>query len=152
MADLKCGQRQVGEFGEIAVNADKLGLAPAYITIDLNMLIALFSDKRIFRAIPQFPSVERDMTLLAKPELDYYQIIESVRKVDELISEVRGTKFYRDSDEKRSVTLHIVYQAPDHTLESGEVDAIQQRIIAELRNNFGMELKNNFQASISNFQ
>ncbi len=140
-ADLKCGHHRIGELGEIALNADKFGQAPAYITIDLNSLMPLFSDKRIFRPIPQFPSVERDMTFIAKPELDYYQIVDYVKKIDELVSEVYGTKYYRDSEEKRSVTLHIIYQAFDHTLESGEVDAIQQRVVSELRNKFGMEIK-----------
>ncbi|MFH1207891.1 MAG: phenylalanine--tRNA ligase subunit beta [Patescibacteria group bacterium] len=140
-ADLKCGRAHIGEVGEIAVNADKLGQAPAYITLDLSALSGLFSERRVFKSLPQFPSVERDMTFMAKPDLDYYQIIEAVKKIDTLISNVLGTKFYRDSDSKRSVTLHVVFQAPDHTLESGEVDAIQQRIVIELKSKFGMEIK-----------
>lgn len=141
LADLKCGHQDVGDYGEIAVSADKLGQAPAYMTLDLNVLQGLYRDRREFTPLPQFPSVERDLTFVASPDIDYYEIITTVKKIDPLIGDAVGTKFYRDSDTKRSVTLHIVYQAPDHTLESGEVETVQQKIIAVVKSTFGMTVK-----------
>ncbi|MFA5052064.1 MAG: phenylalanine--tRNA ligase subunit beta [Patescibacteria group bacterium] len=140
-ADLKCGQQHVGEYGEIRVSAEKLGAAPVYITLDLNVLVGLFSEKRDFTPVPQFPAVERDLTFVADPDTDYYQVAETVKKADALISAVKGTKYFTSTEGERHMTLHIVYQAPDHTLESGEVEAIQLRIVAELKNKFGMVIR-----------
>ncbi|MFA6553255.1 MAG: phenylalanine--tRNA ligase subunit beta [Patescibacteria group bacterium] len=141
IADLHCGHQHVGIIGELSVNAEKLGQSPVYMTVDLGVLLNLFSDKRIFKPIPQFPQVERDLTFTARPDLDYYEIADAAKKIDGLISDVRGTKYFRDSDDQRSITLHVVYQAPDHTLTSGETEVIQQRIIMELSSKFGMEIK-----------
>jgi len=140
-ADIFCGQIKVGEIGEIAVSVDKLGIAPVYCTLFLDELKAFVSARRPFKPVPQFPSVERDVTFLASPDLDYRSIIDAVKKMDGVISDVSGGQFYRDSETTRSVTLHVVFQAEEHTLEAGEVDNIQKRIVSELKNKFGMELK-----------
>jgi phenylalanyl-tRNA synthetase beta chain len=97
-----------------------------------------------FEPLARFPSVERDLSVLADAGAAAGTLVETVRKVGgELLRRAEVTNRYDRPPVpagKVSLLLGLLYQHPERTLTSEEVQASVEAVIRELRR-AGLEIR-----------
>ncbi len=103
----------------------KLGQETAVAVLDLWALLAMVGDagKPVFRPIPAFPPVKRDIAFWVEKSAPYGTIEAVMRDADPLLIATELFDLFVQG-QRRSLAFHLTFQAPDRTLESKEVDAI----------------------------
>jgi phenylalanyl-tRNA synthetase beta chain len=97
----------------------------------------------VYRELPRFPSVTRDMALVAPSGLEHRKIVEVLRAENEpLLKEIALFDVFTDPTGERvalgakSLGYSLTYRAADRTLTTDEVNAahgrLKQRVTAEL--------------------
>ena len=96
-------------------------------------------------AIPRFPAVRRDLAILVREGVAAAELEAAVRGAGEgMLAEVRLFDVYRGDPipaGKVSYAYALSYQAADRTLRDDEVDAVETRLVAALREGFGATLR-----------
>ena len=117
----------------------------AYAELDLETLFEKKPKPFQFSAVPRFPAVERDLSFLVKSKVSYQDVkdeldklalpyLESYRLVDRFV----GAALPQG---QVSFTFRFQFRNPSATLQAGEVDKLQQRIVAHLHSALGAELR-----------
>ncbi|MCF8026253.1 MAG: phenylalanine--tRNA ligase subunit beta [Desulfobacteraceae bacterium] len=160
MPDSACSYTQPGRTAQIRLNDIFLGLIgeirpsvlkrfdirqPVFVLeIHLEALIACLPGTHVFRQIPKFPAVTRDITLIVDSRIEAGQIIDHVKATDtDLIENVFMFDVYSGkpiAEGKKSISLRIVYRSFDRTLEDARVNEIHQRITDDLLSAFDAAL------------
>lgn len=98
-----------------------------------------------YRPVSAFPPSVRDVALIVDDSLDPQTLITTVYDIDsehivlvELFDQFRSDKFGQN---KQSLGVRIVYQSTDKTFDSGEVDAIHQRVTDRLIREYKAEIR-----------
>ncbi|MBU3935034.1 phenylalanine--tRNA ligase subunit beta [Patescibacteria group bacterium] len=147
-AEIKSGQEEVGFLGEITQKIRKNLEVPENVFVfdlDFEKLSKLASEEQEYRPISQYPSATRDLSILVPQEV----------KVDDVLNimEITGGKLVIDIDlfdmyegenlpeGKKNLAFHIIYQAEDRTLKSGEINKLHQKIIKALEKNQEWEVR-----------
>lgn len=113
--------------------------------LDFNILVDNANLEGSYRKIPMFPMVTRDMAIVSDEEVIWADIkgcIESL-KIDcidgiEFFDVYRGRQIEKG---KKSIAFRLIFRADDRTLRSDEVDALQEKILENLSNAFGVKLR-----------
>jgi phenylalanyl-tRNA synthetase beta chain len=108
-----------------------------YADLDLDALMRLYRAASLtFAAIPKFPVVRRDMTLIAPQGLAIGAVIDAVRSLREpLLEDVFLVDVYTpDRSEDRNLTFRFVYRHAEKTLKDKDVDKVNARIGQHLLN------------------
>jgi phenylalanyl-tRNA synthetase beta chain len=130
----------VGEAG--ALEADAQPWADPLFGFELLLDPAPRSAVR-FRALPVTPSSERVLALLLPESITAQQVDEVLRRVgSELLESVTVQSDYRGPELQpgtRSVAFRLTFRAPDRTLRDTEVDAVEQRMLASLASELGIQ-------------
>ncbi len=88
----------------------------------------------------KYPSVSRDISLLLKEDIKVAEIIKTIKKVgSHLVSNVEAFDIYQGEhieDGYKSISLNIVYEDPNKTLTSDDVNEIHDKILNELISTF----------------
>jgi phenylalanyl-tRNA synthetase beta chain len=96
-----------------------------------------------FTALPVTPSSERVLALLLPESITAQQVIELLRRVGGgLLESVTVQSDYRGPELQpgtRSVAFRLIFRAPDRTLRDAEVDGIEQRMLASLTGELGIQ-------------
>lgn len=98
-------------------------------------------------AIPlsRFPSVERDISLVVDKGVEFGRINAAVRSLKLVeFKDFRLIDFYRGSNlpqDKISLTVRLTLAHPERTLTQDEVGELTDRVVQELRQRFGVELR-----------
>jgi phenylalanyl-tRNA synthetase beta chain len=135
-ARIEWGGTCVGWLGKVdRAIAEKLSLReiPTTAELDLEPLIQGARHVPQLKPLPKFPPVMRDLSLVVAESVRYEQIETLVRSLrPEHLEEAEYVTTYRGKPlEKRqkSVTLKLVFRAPDRTLTGDEVEAAVKRIV-----------------------
>lgn len=113
--------------------------------VSLTALLASVEELSRYTPLPRFPSVVRDVSLLADRRAGYGDMRRAVLSLG--IEECRGVSLvdiYEGAnvpEGKRSVTLRVEYRADDRTLRDEEVDEMHARVVAALEREFGAQLR-----------
>lgn len=104
------------------------------------------ADRRIeYRSLPRFPSVERDLAVVVDTAVAGGALTDAIRQVaGELLESVSVFDVYtgdRLGQGKKSVALAMVYRHGDRTLTDEEVTEVHSRVLTELEQSFGAELR-----------
>ncbi len=124
----------VGRVGMIreAVAEEYLARAEVwYADLDLDALMRLHRAAALsFTAIPKFPVIRRDMTLVAPRDLAIGAVIDAVQGLREpLLADVFLADVYApEQSEERNLTFRFVYRHAEKTLKDKEVDKVNARI------------------------
>jgi phenylalanyl-tRNA synthetase beta chain len=101
--------------------------------------------ERKFKPLPKYPAVQRDIAILIKEETTSAQITKIIKAVGgNLIEDVSLFDLYQgDKIPKgyKSLAYSITYRRPDATLKDEEVNDVHNKIILELKNSLGAELR-----------
>jgi phenylalanyl-tRNA synthetase beta chain len=119
---------------------------PVYVAeVSLTALITSGEEPALYMPLPRFPSVVRDVSLLADRRAGYGHMRRAVLSLG--IEECRGVALvdvYEGGnvpEGKRSVTLRVDYRADDRTLRDEEADEMHARVVAALEAEFGAQLR-----------
>jgi len=139
------GGEAVAEFGEIAAGArERFGIdAPVFAAaVRLDSLPSTRQFERA-RALPRFPSVQRDMAFQIADAALTTAAVEAVirREAGPLLREVAVFDVFRLPDGARSIAWRLTFQAEDRTLTDDEVNAIHARVAARVSGELGITLR-----------
>jgi phenylalanyl-tRNA synthetase beta chain len=119
---------------------------PVYVAeVSLTALITSGEEPARYTPLPRFPSVVRDVSLLADRRAGYGDMRRAVLSLG--IKECRGVALvdvYEGGnvpEGKRSLTLRVEYRADDRTLRDEEADQMHARVVAALEAEFGAQLR-----------
>ncbi|MGB9627660.1 MAG: phenylalanine--tRNA ligase subunit beta [Thermodesulfobacteriota bacterium] len=141
-------EKEVGVLGEVhpdVLNHYGIHERIYLFEIDFEELVRRAGEGRRFQPLPKFPEVYRDLSVVVREEIEAEKIGEAIWGVKEpLIQEIRLFDVYQGPPipkGKRGVSYRIRYQAPDRTLTDEEVNQIHEKVIVQLREAFGVELR-----------
>lgn len=109
--------------------------APVYfIDLDFGTLISIKEqDKIIYREVPRFPSVQRDLAMVVDKNILYSDMLAVVRKQN--ISLLKETRLFDvfESDklgaDKKSLAVSFTFISEEKTLADKDVDAIMNKLV-----------------------
>jgi len=113
--------------------------------VSLSALLAAPSRAVRYRPLPRFPSVVRDVSLVADRRVTFAEMRDAVLGLG--AEECRGVALvdvYEGAglpEGKRSVTLRVEYRSDERTLRDEEVEAVHRRALAALEESFGAVLR-----------
>lgn len=113
----------------------------AVFELDLSRVIPLPSRSNHFLALPQYPQVEMDFSILCSEELSWREIEEEIgKRVDqlELIDEYRGKQVPQG---KKSLTFRVRYGRKDATLTAEEIEEKRTQLMNKLSKKLGAEIR-----------
>ena len=99
----------------------------------------------VFKAIPRYPYVERDLSIIVQ-EKTSGDVIKGLisREGRAIISHIVLFDLYRGKtipEDRRSMTFRLRYQSDERTLTDEEVDEVHSRVVAALKAELGAQLR-----------
>ncbi|MEW6618443.1 MAG: phenylalanine--tRNA ligase subunit beta [bacterium] len=138
----------IGIMGELHPQiAAELKLPEDIYLFELNWdkLLSLINLEKRFKPLHRFPAVVRDMAILVKDEIDSSQITKIIEEVGEgLIERIKLFDLYQGDKIPtgyKSLAYSITYRKQEITLTDEEVNERHNKIIIELKNRLGVELR-----------
>ncbi|HEY8561417.1 MAG TPA: phenylalanine--tRNA ligase subunit beta [Pyrinomonadaceae bacterium] len=142
-AEILLNEKTVGTIGRLA---DEIAQAykfrqPVFVAeIDLQTVLAEKEPPVLYRPLPVYPSIERDVSLLVKRNVSFAEIKRSIEKQGfELLRRIEFVDVYEGkgvADDERSLTIRLVYRSGERTLIESEVEPVHNRILETLEENF----------------
>ena len=99
-----------------------------------------------YKEVSKYPPITRDISFVVKNDFipnDYFDLIRDIG--GNLIEEVSLLDKYENAEkfgaDKLSYTYRIVYRSNERTLQTEEVEPIQNKVVAETKKQFGAEVR-----------
>jgi phenylalanyl-tRNA synthetase beta chain len=113
--------------------------------LDFDRLFALQGPVPIYRGLPKFPPVPRDLALIADERLPVEEPLDFMRSLNEpLLESIEIFDIFKSEqigDGKKSIGYRLTYRAADRSLTDEEVNSIHGRLIAQVTARFGVSLR-----------
>ncbi len=145
-ARIVAGKREGGVIGRISTKVARAFEieAPAFVaSIRLDAVGAGRPPR--FAPLPEHPASQRDLVFLIDRGIESEAVVRAAaRAAGSLAVQVRVFDRYSGQgipEGKLSLGLRLVLQAPDRTLAQQEVDAVAERVVAEIGKRFGATLR-----------
>ncbi|NCA97193.1 MAG: phenylalanine--tRNA ligase subunit beta [Bacteroidia bacterium] len=145
---LKVGGVLAGYLGELhpfAAEHHNLGKNKVFVMeLDLGVLLSLETGQSVFKAFSRFPSVKRDLSLVADAKLESRKIVQTIISVDKLIKNVEIFDVYVGAgllENQKSIALTVTYERDDRTLKDEEVIQVEKAVLELLKNKLGVTLR-----------
>lgn len=111
-----------------------------FLEIDLEALLLLARTPKQFQALPKYPSVKRDISLVVPDELPADALLQAIRRQPqkylesaEIFDVYRGKPIQAGH---KSVALGLTYRSTTATLDDQTVDKVHQKIVHSLMADF----------------
>ncbi|OGD24133.1 MAG: phenylalanine--tRNA ligase subunit beta [Candidatus Aminicenantes bacterium RBG_13_63_10] len=126
---------------------DAFSLKKSVYAAELNLEVLFAKQPKPFQyaPVPRFPSVTRDLSFMVKQEVTYETIKEELERMSlpylesyELVDRFSGPTLPKG---RVSLSLRFVFRHPGATLLAGDVDKLQQQILANLKASFDIQLR-----------
>ncbi|MBQ9535698.1 MAG: phenylalanine--tRNA ligase subunit beta [Clostridia bacterium] len=147
-AAISCGGQIIGRCGQIHPQVlENYGIGvPVYAAeMDMSALYALSRSEKIYRAVPKYPAVTRDLAVICDERIYALQLEDVIRAAAgsaleklELFDVYRGAQIGAD---KKSIAFSLTLRSPDHTMTDAESDAIMANILKRLGDECGAVLR-----------
>jgi len=149
---------RLGQSAAISVNGKDFGyigrlnddIAAAYkfkqpifaAEVDLETLLTINRPPIVYRPLPKFPSIVRDVSLIAKRNVSYTAIKDAIIDQDvEICRSVQFVDVYEGKGiggDERSITVRFEYRSDERTLIEEEVEQFHAKIVASLETELGV--------------
>ncbi|XID93240.1 phenylalanine--tRNA ligase subunit beta [Paenibacillaceae bacterium WGS1546] len=141
------GDETIGYVGQAHPDVQRdFDLPDAYVA-ELELApIYEYANRRIeYRALPRYPAIERDIAVVVDRGVPGGALTETIAaSAGELLESVRVFDVYageRIGSDKKSVALALVYRHGERTLTDEEVGEAHARVLAQLEQTYGAELR-----------
>lgn len=116
---------------------------PVFVAeMNLDAAFEVTSTSITYRPLPKFPSIVRDVSLLANRSITLEQIRQAVAAAHaDLCRSVEFVDVYQGkgiADAERSITIRLEYRSDERTLADEDVEAIHQQILNEIDQQLGI--------------
>lgn len=132
----------LGTFGEVHpdVAANYEMPVRVYVAdIDLQALFAIERPRILYKALPRFPAVERDLALLCDAAMPVASIEAIIRQSGgKMLESVELFDVYQGAQieaGKKSVAYSLKFRVPDRTLSDEDIDPVLNKIFKKLNEN-----------------
>ena len=120
--------------------------APVFVLEgDVNVLFKIADQRKIFKPLPVFPVIRRDVSILVAEDKKIADIEHLIwQKGGEFLKECRFYDLYTGKNIDKglkSITFNLVFQAEDRTLQDNEIDKIMSAIHRTLKDKAGAQLR-----------
>ena len=114
--------------------------------VELDRVLHLDAAPMLYRPLPQFPAVGRDISFIAPPGTTHKMVTDAIRETQ--IAEIESIELFDVyEDEKNlgrnrvSLAYSITYRDPRKTLTDKKVNALHERVRQHLARKLGVELR-----------
>jgi phenylalanyl-tRNA synthetase beta chain len=118
---------------------------PWVAELDLMRVVQYCPRRVIFRPLPRFPAVSRDIAVVVDDDFPAQRFVDAVKEVSQpLVEEVRVFDHYTGSPipaGKKSLAYTIAYRAPNRTLTDDEVNSMHDLLVAQLVRQLSLEVR-----------
>jgi len=139
----KAAETDAGWLGEL--HPSLLDGAWGAFELDVARLQAPRPERILYEDVITYPAVRQDVAVVVDDDVEAGSIVAVAREAGG--AELRDAHVFdvyhgdQVPDGKKSVAVHLVFQASDRTLTDEEADAARGRVVEALRNRFGAELR-----------
>jgi phenylalanyl-tRNA synthetase beta chain len=115
---------------------------PVFVAeIDLETLLVAKQPEILYRSLPVYPSIQRDVSFLAKRSVSFAEIKKVIDSQGfELLRKIEFVDVYEGkgvADDERSITIRLEYRSDEKTLLEDEIEAIHSQILQKVEENLG---------------
>ena len=114
-----------------------------YADVDLDLLREASQNRRtVFKPLPVFPSVKRDITFIAPQAMHAETLLAAVRGVkSQLLDSAELLYVYEpEGSANRNITCRLTFRRDDRTLQDGEVDKEREKIASAVVRQLGVKI------------
>jgi phenylalanyl-tRNA synthetase beta chain len=133
----------IGELHPRVADVFEIAGTACLFEVSIKALLPLAVSEKMYRPIPRFPSIVRDIALVVDIGVPNQKILDIIKGFA-LISEVILFDIYSGKQVeagKKSLAYRLVYQSPDQTLTDEEVNKVQEQVLARLSKELGVMLR-----------
>lgn len=117
---------------------------PVFVAeVDLQTILAANEQTVLYKPLPIYPSVQRDVSFLVKRHLSFAEIKQAIETQGfELLKKVEFVDVFEGkgiADDERSLTIRLEYRSDERTLLEEEVEKIHGAILQSLEETFGIK-------------
>ena len=143
------GGKKLIEMGIIAKKLQKqFGLDAPVFYAELNwtaLMKVIKKNEVLYTEVPKFPAVSRDLALLVDNNVEFAQIEQIARQTEKkLLKKVELFDVY-EGDKlpagKKSYAVNFILQDEEKTMGDKQIDAIMQKLIANIKKQLNAELR-----------
>ena len=135
----------LGELHQDQINLFKLRQKVYVAEIQIEKLYASGRTEIAARAIPKYPSIRRDLSLVLNRQTDYAAVVRTIdgEGIDELIEIEPFDRLEQGPfpDDCYSLAIKLIYQSSNRTLTDDQVQDFDRRILARLETELGARLR-----------
>jgi len=144
----RAGDKALGYLGEIDTDVLKsFGIKQGvlYFDLDLDLLAELEPEPKLFKALPKFPSVTRDIALIVAETVASGDLLAAIDDAGEaLVESAEIFDVYRGdaiAAGHKSVAISLTYRSAEQTLDDKTVNKVHQRLVQMLEERFQGKLR-----------
>ena len=149
-------QMHPGQTADISVNNDVVGMVgklhpsvekeDVYVLeINLDKLLSKKTGKMKFKEISKYPTISKDLAILIDKNISADEIAKAIKKAaGSLLTNTEIFDVYEGKnipEGKRSIAYSLSFGANDRTLTDDEINNIMNKVIENLKNKMGAELR-----------
>ncbi len=143
-AEILIGEEKIGMIGEInplVLGKYKIGKRVAICELDTEKLLKISQKEIVYKALQKFPTITRDISMLAKGETKAIEIQKLIKKIggNLVLSVEMFDVFFKDG--VTSFAYHIEFGASERTLENKEADEVMGKIVSSLEKELKLEIR-----------
>jgi len=139
----KAAETDAGRFGEL--HPTLLDGRWGVFELDVEQLMAPLPERILYVDVITYPPSRQDIAVAVAEEVEAGAIVALAHEAGGAeLREARVFDVYRGDqvgEGRKSVAVHLVFQAPDRTLTDEEANTARDRIVAALVDRFGAELR-----------
>lgn len=146
-AAIQAGERHIGFVGQLhPALAKKYGITATYVAgLDLQAMLELRPARTVFKEIPKFQAVNRDIALLVDAEKSHADIVSAISdsKVKTLI-DIELFDIYQGEnlpEGKKSMAYSLTFQSQEATMTDEEIAASMNKITKNLVEKLAAEIR-----------
>ncbi|MBU1126986.1 MAG: phenylalanine--tRNA ligase subunit beta [Patescibacteria group bacterium] len=131
--------KRIGTAGEINQKTRELfGIKTktAGFEISLKELVSLLEKGKKYKPISKYQGIVEDLSFIVAQETFIKDIIDTIKKIDKLIKEVKLIDSYQNTK-----TLRITYQSSAKNLSDKEISHLREKIIIKIEQKFKANLR-----------
>lgn len=135
----------IGELHPKVIDNYEIDTKVYYGILEIEKLEKLSNFEKTFKPLPKFPSMQRDIAMLIKDEINVFEIEKIIKeKGGKLLESFELFDIYKGKqidDGYKSVAYSIIFRAEDRTLTDEEVNSPMQKILKELEEKLNAKLR-----------
>ena len=147
-AEIYINDDYIGVFGEVhpnVLNNFEIKKKSYVAEIDFEKLLKYSISNYLYKDLPKFPSMKRDLAIVVDRDFESYSIEEIARKHGlNLLEDFKVFDVYTGTnigDNKKSIAFSMTFRASDRTLVDEEVNLITEKVLKELEEKFDAKLR-----------